>query len=413
MKVAVIGGGPTGLIIGLRVSQKGHQITVFEKGKKIGGLSKTFKRKDWQWPVEQFYHHLFSSDKTAKKVISQLGLKDKLFHSQPKTSIFKNHQFLRLDSPLSVLKFPYFSFLEKVRFSLVTLYLKLSNNFLTFEKIPAVKWLERTYGKKVYQFLWEPLLKSKFPFKTSQISLSWFWARIKVRSSNFGYLKGSFQVLINKLEKKIKENGGQILTNHEIKSFKNLKNFDKIIFTTPISVFLKIAKNKLPKSYQEQLKKLKMLGALNLILVLKEKFLKDGTYWLNINEKNYPFVAVIEHTNFIPSKHYNKNKILYIGGYYPQNHPFFKMSKEQILKEFLPYLKKINPQFNLKAIIDSYFFTDLNTQPLRIVNYLQLIPSSKTPIKNTFLANMQLVYPYDRGINYAFQLGIKIANEME
>ncbi len=413
MKVAIIGGGPTGLIIGLRVSQKGHQITVFEKGKKIGGLSKTFKRKDWQWPVEQFYHHLFSSDKTAKKVISQLGLKDKLFYSQPKTSIFKNHQFLRLDSPLSVLKFPYFSFLEKVRFGLVTLYLKLSNNFLTFEKIPAVKWLKKAYGKKVYQFLWEPLLKSKFPFKTSQISLSWFWARIKVRGSNLGYLKGGFQVLTDKLEKKIKENGGQILTNHEIKSFKNLKNFDKIIFTTPISIFLKIAKNKLPKSYQEQLKKLKMLGALSLILVSKEKFLKDGTYWLNINEKNYPFVAVVEHTNFIPSKHYNKNKILYIGGYYPQNHPFFKMNKEQILKEFLPYLKKINPQFNLKAIIDSYFFTDLNTQPLRIVNYLQLMPSSKTPIKNTFLANMQLVYPYDRGTNYAFQLGIKIANEVE
>ena len=413
MKVAIIGAGPTGLLIGLRLSQKGHKVTIFEKEKEIGGLTKTFKEKNWQWPLEEFYHHLFSSDKIAQKIIQELGLRDKLLFLNPKTSILKNKEFLKFDTPLSVLKFPYFSFLEKIRFGVVTLYLKFSNNYLSFEKIKATDWLKKNYGEKVYKILWEPLLKSKFPIKTNQISLSWFWARIKVRGKQLCYLKGSFKTLTKKIEKEIKKNKGIIITNHEIKNQSDLKGFDKIIFTTPAYVLLKVFESKLPKKYKEKIKKLEMLGAVNLVLILKEQFFKDNTYWLSINEKNYPFVAVVEHTKFISKKYYNQKRILYIGGYYPQNHPYFKKDKNEILKEFLPHLKKINPSFRKKGILNYYFFKNLYTQPLRIINYPKIMPDFKTPLKNVFLANMQQVYPFDRGINYAFKFAEKFINETE
>jgi len=41
-------------------------------------------------------------------------------------------------------------------------------------------------------------------------------------------------------------------------------------------------------------------------------------------------------------------------------------------------------------------------------NFSKTIPSFKTPIKNVFLACMQQVYPWDRGLNYAIELGEKI-----
>ncbi|PJE69230.1 amine oxidase, partial [Candidatus Shapirobacteria bacterium CG10_big_fil_rev_8_21_14_0_10_38_14] len=68
----------------------------------------------------------------------------------------------------------------------------------------------------------------------------------------------------------------------------------------------KFFKTKLPK----------MFGAISLILELKEKFFADGTYWLNINNANFPFVAVVEHTNFTNPKHYANHHLLYVGGYY-------------------------------------------------------------------------------------------------
>lgn len=410
MRIAIIGAGFTGLTAAFRLSQKGHQVIIFEKEKDPGGLATGFKQKSWAWTCEYFFHHLFASDRVVRNLISELGLNNKLFFEEPKTSIYFKGRISRFDSPISVLTFPHLSLHQKIRTGIVTAYLKLSNNWQQLEKITAVQWLKKFYGEKTYQVLWKPLLKSKFGEFFDQIPASWFWTRIKKRSTKLGYFEGSFQTLINELAKKIKTNGGQILLEHEIKSFSELKKFDRIIFTTPTSIFLKIMNDKLPKDYQQKLNQLKMIGVVYLIFTLKESFLKDGTYWLNVNDSSFPFVAVVEHTNFINKSHYGNHPILYVGGYYPQNHRYFKMKKEDILKEWLPYLKKINPSFNFSiSSIQYQVFNNLFAQPIMPLNYSKIIPSYQTPVKNVFLACMQQVYPWDRGINYAVAEGEKIA----
>jgi protoporphyrinogen oxidase len=309
------------------------------------------------------------------------------------------------------LKFPFLSFLERLRTGLITLFLKTYPEWKNLEKIKASSWLKKYYGQKAYQVLWQPLLKSKFGDQTEEISMAWFWARIKKRSSKLGYLEGGFQVLIKSLREKIEKNGGQVFLNHEVKNLNNLKDFDQIIVTTPAEAFLKIAAG-LPKDYQNRLRKLEMLGALNLVLVSKEKFLTDGTYWLNINEPDFPFVAVVEHTNFIDPQSYANQQLVYVGGYYPQNHRYFKMKKEQIFKEWLPFLQKINPQFNPLSLISYCLFLDQFAQPIIPLHYSKIIPRFKTPIPHVYLANMQMVYPWDRGTNYAIELGKKVASEV-
>jgi len=207
-----------------------------------------------------------------------------------------------------------------------------------------------------------------------------------------GYLKGGFQVLIDRLTAEIKKNGGKIYLNREISDFNQLKiNFDRIIITSPSQAT-------------------KMLGAINLVLILKKQFLVDGTYWLNINEPGFPFVAVVEHTNFIDKKYYSGNHILYLGGYYPQNHRYFKMSVKQIINEFVPYLKKINPKFKIPNT--KYLILNINlfAQPVIPANYSEILSKMSKPEPNVFLANMQMVYPWDRGINYAIELGEKTAD---
>jgi len=418
MRIAIIGTGFTGLTAALRLSQRGHQVTLFEKEKSPGGLAAGFRQKNWPWSLEYFFHHLFTSDITAKNLITELGLTNKLFYNHPKTSIYFNGQISQFDSPFSLLKFPHLSFLNKIHTGLVTAFLKSTYIWSILEKIKAVDWLEKFYGQKPYQIIWEPLLKSKFGEFYNQIPASWFWARIKKRSSRLGYLEGSFQVLIDKIVKEIKKNKGELILGKEIKDIQinnsqlSILNyqFDKVVFTTPIFVFLKIMRNQLPQNYQQNLSQLKMIGVVNLILTLKESFLKDKTYWLNVNDDSFPFVAVVEHTNFIDKSHYGGHQILYVGGYYPQNHRYFKMKKEDILKEWLSYLQKINPAFNSQLSILNYqLFSSLYAQPIIPINYSKIISPHQTPIKNVFLACMQQVYPWDRGINYAIEEGEKIA----
>ena len=80
-------------------------------------------------------------------------------------------------------------------------------------------------------------------------------------------------------------------------------------------------------------------------------------------------------------------------------------------KEFLPYLKKINPSYHLSSIT-YYLFKNPHAQPVIPVNYSKFIPPHRTTIPNVYLANMQQIYPWDRGINYAVELGERITNEV-
>ena len=61
-KIAILGGGLTGLTAGYFLAKKNYQVTIFEKGKILGGLASGFKKTGWQWYLDYAYHHIFSND---------------------------------------------------------------------------------------------------------------------------------------------------------------------------------------------------------------------------------------------------------------------------------------------------------------------------------------------------------------
>jgi len=420
MKVAIIGGGITGLTAGYCLAEKGHQVTVFEKSKFLGGLAGSFKEKGWQWPVEGFFHHLFTSDREIISFANKLGIGNKLFLATPITSIFKAGKISQFDSTLSVLKSPLLPLAPKLRTGFVTAYLRYISRWQNLEGLTAENWLKMAYGPKTYQVLWEPLFRAKFSQKAPEISMAWFWSRIRKRTQRLAYFEGGFQTLIDILAEKIRKNKGQIILSAQIKHLNDIphyRNFDRTIVTTPPEIFLKIAPE-LAQGYKKEIGQLETIGAIVLALILKEKFLTDNTYWLNINEPGFPFAAVVEHTNLIDSGYYGGNHLLYVGSYYPQNHRYFTTSKEEIFQEFLPYLKRINPGFKFKNSLPGQanskvkIFKSLFAQPIIPINYSKIKPSLKTPISGLYWASMHHIYPWDRGTNYAVDLGIKVANEI-
>lgn len=409
-KVAIVGGGITGLVLANLLSPK-HQIAIFEKESQLGGLSAGVKKNDWQWPLENFYHHFFTSDRETISLLRQLNIKYSF--KRPKTATYQKNKIYQLDSASSLLAHPYLNLPQKLRAGAAIAALKLWPSAKFLEEKTAVETLPKIMGKKAYQALWEPLLWGKFGQEMNQVSAGWFWARIKKRSQKLGYPEGGFPTLVAKLERKIKKQGGKIFLNQEIKNLEKLQNnFGQIIITTSLPIFLKTTPH-LPQSYQNKLKKIKHLGAINLILVCQKPLLPENVYWLNINEKSFPFVALVQHTHFINPRFYSHKHILYVGGYYPQNHPFFKKSKKELLKEFFPYLKKINPRFRTDDIKDLILTANLYAQPLVTPGYKELIPDHKMPLKNVYLACMEQIYPWDRGVNYAIALAQKVAKMIE
>ena len=419
MRIGIIGAGFGGMAAGYYLAKNGLDVTIFESNGRPGGLAIGFKEPRWKWSLEQHYHHWFTSDWSIRNLAKEIN--HPVLLKRPITSTYIDGGIRQLDSPLSLLRFNKLSLFDRLRMGSVLTYLKLTPCWKSLEGISARKFISKYMGKESRNLLWEPLFSGKFGAYSEEISASWFWARVHKRGSSLGYPDGGFLSFAENLAKHIEDSGGKILYNESVESIypqnrslaikttKGAYNFDKVICTLPTPLFLKVART-LPDSYVKSLINLKGIGAINLVLSLKKKFLEDGTYWLNMNKKEFPFLSLVEHTNFMDKKYYNEENIVYVGNYLEHSHDYFKKNDEELFFEFFPYLKKINPKFSEKWVNKYYLFKAYFAQPIFPLNYSKVIPGFKTPVEGLYLSNIQQVYPWDRGTNYAVELGQKVAN---
>ena len=456
MKIAVLGGGFTGLTASYCLAKKGHEVNLFEKENILGGLAVGFKEKNWDWYLERTYHHLFANDYDILGFAKETGYEKIIFRSpetaslygvdrsdlnfigvkgsdvnvglspqnfDPSQSVIRNPQFsiFPLDTPQDFLRFPQLSWPDKFRSAAVLAFLKFSPFLSVFEKQTAQEFLKKYMGQEAWNILWQQLFRKKFGKYAGNILASFIWARIKKRTKQLGYVEGGFQTFIDYLEKENAKMGVLIKKGCSVSSIEkrgekftayyenSKKQFDSVVSTLPTAVLEKIATNMFPADYLARFKKLKYLHAVNLVLETKEPLLKK-TYWLNVCTPKLPLMALVQHTNFMDKKNYGGNNILYIGWYVDGNDKLLKMSAEEIAKFIKPHLKRINPSF---YVLRSTFhlFKDPFAQPIFDRDFIKNKPDFITPVKNFYIANLDMTYPYDRGTNYAVKLG-KEASEL-
>ena len=423
MKIAVLGGGFTGLTAAYYLAKKNHQITIFEKEKILGGLATGFKSVNWNWYLERTYHHLFANDYDILNFAKEIGF-NKIFFKEPITaSLFENSKLKNqnffiypLDTPLDLLKFPYLNIVDKLRAGIVIAFLKLSPFLSIYEKQTSKEFLKKTMGEKVWNILWQQLFRGKYGDYAENILASFIWARIKKRTKNLGYVEGGFQTLINYVENKLKSLRVNVLTGFEVESIKKQGNgfiinnilYDVVISTLPTPVLTRTSQTILPESYLNQLSKIEYLHALTLILET-EKPILDKTYWLNISTPKIPIMGIVQHTNFMNKKNYGGKHLAYLGWYLKREDKLMNMEKDELVKFVYPYLKKVNSNCSIVELLNCYMFKASFAQPIFDKNFVKNKPDFITPVKNFFIANLDMTYPYDRGTNYAVKLGKQVA----
>ena len=419
MKVAIIGAGFGGLATAYFLSKQGVNVVVFESGNKPGGLAVGFKKSAWKWSLEEHYHHIFTTDSYILNLAREVD--QKMIFSSPKASTFFEDGTYQVDSPLTLLKFSKLSLFDRLRTGAVIAFLKLNPFWRPLERLTAEKFIKYTMGNVSWNILWRPLFLKKFGVFEKEVNAAWFWARIKKRTMKLGYPAGGFLEFAKKIEKKIVSRGGKIIYKTEVTLIeqeggkfiihaKDKKDtFDKVVCTLPAQQFASIVKG-LPKEYLNKISGFKGLGTINLVLLLKNNFLDDGSYWLNVNEVSYPFLAVIEHTNFIDKSEYNNSHLLYVANYLLPSHKYFELTKKQLFDLYFPYLKKISSRFSKNDVKEIFVFKSRFTQPVVFQNHSQRVPSFTTALEDLYLCNMQQVYPWDRGTNYAVENAQKVSD---
>jgi protoporphyrinogen oxidase len=428
MKIAIVGAGIAGLSAAYRLSKQGHQITIFEAAGYVGGLAAGFKESHWDWSVERFYHHWFQSDSAILGLIEELGWSDQVLFPRPVTVMFHKDKFYPFDSIPSALLYPGLGWgINKARFGLVNLAIRFTNNWQALEKFSVDEWMRKYAGVKAYEAVWEPMVIGKFGERYArQVNMAWMWARLKARTPRLGTFTGGFQAFSDRLAAYLTgELGVQLHLNTpvslirqsadpglSITSSRGEEQFDQCLVTSSPSLLARMAPD-LPDQYLNGLLNLKSLGAVVLTLAVKKQLSKEGYYWFNLPKKaGFPFLALVEHTNYLSSDYFGGDHILYCGDYLETDHEYFQLSQEEIIQRFTPSLQRINPDFKPDWIKNAWLYRTQYAQPVPFVNHSKNIPDIRTPIPGLFFASMSQVYPWDRGTNFAVEIAQKAVNIM-
>jgi len=422
MKIAILGAGFGGMAAAYDLRKAGHEVVIFEASSQPGGLASGFKEPHWKWSVEKFYHHWFQTDRHMLGLIRELGWEEKVLFPRPYTVLLHNGKWYPFDSILQALLFPGLGFgVNKIRFGLVGLYLRLTNQWQQLEKFTAEEWMQKWAGRTVYEQMWKPLLVGKFGPYYKEVNMAWMWARLKARTTRLGTFEGGFQHFADLFAERLRQMGVEIRLGTRIEQIKREAGqwsarseageafFDQVLVTTSPQLLAQICPQ-LPASYLQGLLALKSMGAVVMVLALKRRLSEQGYYWFNLpKEAGYPFLALVEHTNFVPPENFGGDHIVYAGDYLENGHEYFSLSDEELLKRFLPAFQKFNPTFDRDWIKKFWVFKTSYAQPVPLVNHSQNIPPIETPLEGLYFASMSQVYPWDRGTNFAVEIGRRAA----
>jgi len=315
MRICIIGGGLTGLVAAHALAGE-HEVRLVEKLPYLGGCLSSYEVNGY-W-IERYYHHCFSGDAHLLALLRELGLFERLEWRTGTTGYYSGGTIYSLNTPWEILRYPDLSLFDKAKLAYLSLTAKYAD-LTSLDDVPAERYIIDHLGRNVYSSFFEPLLKSKFGDRRTEVSAAWLFSRVAIRSDRgvsgerLGYLSGGFHRIIDALEKSIEDMGGIIRKQDLVTSLSrsgdtwvvNGTAFDAVVSTIPPQELQKAGGPKMPPiPYQ---------GAACVTLAL-DRQVTNGIYWLNMKD-TAPYGAVVSHTNFIPVDHYGEH-LVYLASYF-------------------------------------------------------------------------------------------------
>ncbi len=432
-RVAIVGGGFSGLAAAFELARAGVPVTVIEAEHELGGLAAAFEVDGER--VERFYHHWFTNDREVMALIEDLGLADRVETNPTNTAVYVANRFFKLSTPLDLLRFQPLPFVDRIRLGLLALRARRVSDWRALEGTSAADWLRSMGGENVYRVVWEPLLRGKFGPAADRVSAVWFWNKLKLRGGSRGkggeerlaYFRGGFVALVDALAARIRELGGQIVTGAPVRAVRPGPGGDggprwvvdtaagefhaaHVVLTPALPLVAQLLRDWAPPAQLAQLERIEYLA--NVCLVLELDRALSSTYWLNVNDPSFPFVGVIEHTNFVGPAAYGGRHVVYLSKYLPHTEALYTMGDDEVFAFALPHLQRMFPAFRREWVLKHHVWRARWAQPVVEQHYSRLIPAERAPQAGLYLCSMAQIYPEDRGTNYAVREGRRLGREL-
>lgn len=433
-RIAIIGGGLTGLTTAYRLVQQGVEVTIYEASDSLGGLAAGCELAGHH--VERAYHFLYKTDEHILGLVDELGLRDKLTYHKSSVSTYYGDTLYPMETPLDLIRFTPIGFFDRIRAGVSVLYLQKVKNWRGLSTTTALEWLRKYAGRRVTDVIWEPLLRGKFDRYYDKVTMSWLWGRVlqrvdsrdaKLGGEALGYFDGGFRVIIDALEGPVRAAGADIRFNAPISKLHHdtdtgevvvtsaggEERFDRVLATVPSNVLDKLLPDyhEADPGYFGKIRSIDYLDAAVLAFATPQKFTKY--YWHNVNTPNSPFVVFLSLTNLVGSERFDGQNIYYIGDYIPAEHDYMSMPEDELKSRWYGELKKMFPEFDPALVSDDVLSRMRNAQHIVDIGFEEnkLVPH-KTPCPGVLMCNFSQIYPMDRGTNYAIRDGNRMAEEL-
>jgi len=431
--VVIVGAGFTGLAAAYALSKQGYKVRVLESDTSAGGLAGTFEFADGV-KLEKFYHHWFNNDVYVPELVKDLGMEGDIITLPSRTGMYFNGRMWKLSTPSDLLRFTALPLVDRIRLGLLVFQVRRIKDWKSIEHLSIREWLESLCGKKVYKVVWEPLITSKFSVYAEAVNAVWMWKKLVLRGGTrndkggeeLAYFKGGFGRLAEAMVSAIEKTGGEVSLGikatgvvpndtdaNKLKALQTdqgIVSANKFLFTPAFPIIADIFEGAVDSRWITSLRRVKYLG--NMCLVLRLKHSLSDTYWLNVNDPGFPFVGVIEHTNFDSTENYDGSHIAFLSRYLAVEDPVWTYSDDEYVEFALQHLKRMFPEMDRSWIIEHRVWRAEYAQPVTERCYSKYVPDRSTPFSNAFISTMAHIYPEDRGTNYAIREGRSIAESI-
>jgi protoporphyrinogen oxidase len=404
--VGIVGGGILGMTAALRLLQAGHDVTLFERANDLGGLVGSF---DFEGrPADRFYHVILPTDDRVRGLAEELGLGDTFRFRPTGVGFYDDGRLFSMSSIKEFLTFPLLSVVGRARLAAFVAWCQVKSNYSDLEDVPLDKWLRKFCGRATVERLWNPLLDSKFDGDYEGLPATYMWARTRRMQSTrdsagrevMGWLEGGYQRLIDVLEGRIRELGGEIRAGVAVERIVGTRNavtgvsvdgrflpFDHVLCTLmpPQASML------LPEELKAHagVDRFKYMGVICVLIRAKRSV--SPYYTLNITDRRIPLTTVVETTHVVDPE-YAGGHLLYACKYVDPDHPDLSRPSEDVQRDYLGYVRTMFPDLRDDEIDAIRVQRARMVEPVHQLGGAARIPDM-FPVPGLALASTAHVYP--------------------
>jgi protoporphyrinogen oxidase len=358
-------------------------------------------------------------------LVEELELTGELFFHEARSGFYGDGRLVSMAGIIDFLRFPFLTLWQKFRLGMGILLSTRVGDATKLDRIYVREWLTRMFGRRVYEQIWDPLLRSKLGAARERTSAAFIRATIKrlygarqgsAKVERMGHVRGGYSRILDALSTALARAGVELRLGERVErvaassvpapvtltTSAGEETFDHAVLTVPSPEILRVIEPGEADEYWKHLGEVTYLGVVCVFLVLSRPL--SPYYVINLLDASLPFTGIIEATNVVDPAEVGGKHLLYLPKYAVQNDPIWNRTDADVSREFTDALERVFGDLDDEHILHAAVFRRRHVQPLQDVDYLRRLVGYRTPMDAVSVVNTSMIYNSTLNNNAVVQL---------